>query len=112
MEAVTDDDLKTMVACTNRLEQLGFATQFKATTAGLKSLKTEKIYAPDEVKIVNFYRFEGASDPSDSAILYAIEAEGGEKGTLVDAYGPDNDTAISNFIKLVEQIEKKVDKEL
>ena len=104
-------DLKTMVSCTNMLNKLGFTTQFKAFKAGLKSLDTEHVYAPNEVTIVNFYRFEGDSDPEENSILYAIETSKGEKGTLTDAYGVYSDPCVSDFIKQVEEIEKKTDRD-
>ncbi len=63
-----------------------FSTQFKITDEGLISWATQKTYQPDQVKVVNFYRYEGESDPDDNAILYAIETTEGEKGTIVDAY--------------------------
>lgn len=103
--------MKTLVSCINSLLADGFETQFKATKAGLKSLTTEKIYKPEEIRILNFYRFEGESDPSDNSILYAIETTGGERGTLTDAYGPYSDTNVTNFIKEVEEINKKMIKE-
>jgi hypothetical protein len=38
------------------------------------------------------YRFEGESDPSDEAILYAISSEKhGLKGLLVNGYGVSSD---------------------
>lgn len=104
-------EMKTMVSCTNMLDKLGFTTQFKATEKGLKSLTTERLYKPEEVKIVNFYRFEGDSNPSDSAILYAIETNNGERGTLTDSYGPYSDSNVTDFMKDVESIEKKVNRE-
>jgi len=103
------EDLKTMVACTFKLNQLGFTTQFQARNNGLISLDSEKIYFPDEVEIVDFYRFEGESDPEDSAILYAIETNTGERGTLTDAYGMYYDSQVSEFIKQVNSIRKKVE---
>ena len=42
---------------------------------------------PADFDIVDVYRFEGMTDPGDSTVLYAIEANNGNKGTLVDAYG-------------------------
>ncbi|MEO8147445.1 MAG: hypothetical protein ABI723_07400 [Bacteroidia bacterium] len=103
--------MKTMVSCLNMLMTTGFETQFKATLAGLKSLTTEQIYHPNEVKVINFYRFEGESDPSDNSIVYAIETSNGERGTLTDAYGPYSDTLVTTFMQQVEEIQKKVDKE-
>jgi hypothetical protein len=106
---VEKEDLKTLVACINKLNRLGFTTQFQARDNGLISLESETIYFPDEVEIVDFYRFEGESDPEDSAILYAISTQSGERGTLTDAYGMYSDIKISEFIKLVNSIRKKVE---
>ena len=104
-------DMTTLTSCISMLEELGFKAHFKASKEGLESLSTNYIYFPAEIKIVNFYRFEGASNPEDNSILYAIEAINGERGILIDAYGPDNDSQVSDFILGVENIHKKVDKE-
>ncbi len=98
--------MKTLTFCLDSLAQSGFETQFKATDKGLLSLATKKIFQPDEVKVIHFYRFEGESDPSDNSIVYGIETNSGERGTLVDAYGPYNDSKVSNFMKRVEEIHK------
>ena len=105
------EHMKTLVSCLNTLLTSGFEIQFKAMKSGLKSLTTEKIYKPEQVKVLNFYRFEGESDPSDNSILYAIETSDGERGTLIDAYGPYSDTNVTNFMQQVEEIEKKVVRE-
>lgn len=101
------EEMDTLSSCVNALTAKGFNTQFAVIEQGLKSLATEVVYKPEEVKIVSFYRFEGDSDPADNSILYAIETNNGEKGTLSDAYGMYNDADISTFIKEVEGIEKK-----
>lgn len=102
--------MKTMVSCTNMLEKLGYKTHFMAVPEGLKSLTTEYIYKPEDVKIVNFYRFEDESNPEDSAILYAIETANGERGTLAGAYVRESHNDLYHFIQEVEGIEKKTDK--
>lgn len=104
-------EMKTLVSCLNSLVNSGFAGQFKVTGAKLKSLTTDKFYKPEEVSVLNFYRFEGESDPADNSILYAIETNSGERGTLVDAYGPYNDASVTQFIQQVEEFQKKVEKE-
>ncbi|MGN6648141.1 MAG: hypothetical protein ACTHJT_16575 [Cytophaga sp.] len=102
------DQMNTLTECLQRLNSLGFRVQFKAVEKGLKSLTTEQIYTPKQVHIVNFYRFEGESNPSDSAILYAISTSSGERGSLIDAYGSESDPLVADFIKQVEDIHKQV----
>ena len=101
------EEMKTLASCLNKITKDGYLENFKVTENGLQSLETEKIYKPDQIHIVNFFRFEGASDPSDSAILYVIETNDGAKGSLTDAYGMYADPNIDKFIKEVENISKK-----
>jgi hypothetical protein len=105
--ALDKEEMATITGCSNKLFKQGFKTQFQASEEGLKSLETGKVYKPDQVIILNFYRFEGESDPSDNSILYAIETVTGEKGTLSDAYGVYADTNVTKFITEVEEIMKK-----
>jgi len=100
------EHLTTLVSCINKLHTAGYTTQFQARPQGLMSLKTEKVFSPDEIKVIHFYRFEGESDPSDSAILYALESSDGEKGTLVDGYGTESEAQVSSFISQVEEMNK------
>lgn len=100
------DTMQTLSIVITKLAQKGFDVQFKGTDDGLVSLSSNKIYGPKQVKICHFYRFEGESNPSDNSILYAIETQDGEKGTLVDGYGASSDERIDHFIKQVEKIEK------
>jgi len=107
---VEQKHLNTLVECVNRLVLKGFTDDFKARDNGLQLLATKKTYKPEEVKILNFYRFEGNSDPADNSILYAIETEDGKRGTLVDAYGPYSDSNVTKFMNEVEAINKKTER--
>lgn len=90
-----------------KLEEQGYTDQYKVEKKRLKSLTdTKKHYKPEDVKAVNFYRFEGISDPDDMSILYAIETMDGRKGTLVDAYGRYGDEETGAFMQDVD-IHKK-----
>ena len=42
---------------------------------------------PEDFHIVEVYRFEGASNPSDEEVVFAIESINGKKGVLTDAFG-------------------------
>lgn len=107
-ETSANSEMKTLVSSLNSLVQKGYTEDYKANDAGLKALKTGKVYQPDQVKVVDFYRFEGPSDPADESILYAIETDDCGKGTLVDAFGPSSDTKVTTFMQKVEEISKKV----
>jgi hypothetical protein len=41
----------------------------------------------NDFSIVDVYRYEGDTDPSEEAAVYAIESTNGMKGILVTAYG-------------------------
>ena len=98
--------MKSLSSCTNRMKEEGYKEDFQATEEGLHTFDKSKTYKPDQVKIVNFYRFEGESDPGDNNILYVIETDDGCKGTLVDGYGAYADEDVSKFIVEVEKIQK------
>lgn len=100
------DEMSSMVTVMNKLTKSGYTTQFKATKRGICSMESQKTFKPRNVEIKHFYRFEGESDPSDSSIVYAIETNTGEKGTLTDSYGAYSDPMVATFIKQVEAIKK------
>jgi hypothetical protein len=62
-----------------------------------------KLY-PDDFVIDKFFRFEGASNPDDSAIIYAISSKDGLKGTLIDAYGVYADSLTTEMINKLKII--------
>lgn len=98
--------MKSLSSCVRRMKEEGYTEDFQVTSKGLTSFDKSKTYKPDQVKIVNFYRFEGESDPGDNNILYVIETDDGSKGTLVDGYGAYSDVNVSKFIVEVENIQK------
>ena len=103
--------MNSLSTCVNKLVTDGYSINFKVDEQGLVAVEEGKHYKPDQVHIKNFFRFEGASDPADNAILYAIELDNGKKGTLIDAYGSNSDALIGQFIKQVEDMEKKTPNE-
>jgi hypothetical protein len=103
-------EMKTMTSCVNKVVLDGYTDSFKVTKQGLYSTAKDRVFKPEEVKVINFYRFEGESDPADNSIMYVIETSDGLKGTLVDAYGPYADEGVNKFMKEVEDINKKTTK--
>lgn len=100
--------MNTLTSCVNKVVKDGFADSFNVTGRGLFSCSNSRYYSPEQVKVLDFYRFEGQSDPADNAIMYVIETADGSRGTLIDAYGPYADAGVNKFMKDVEDINKKV----
>jgi len=100
--------MKSLATCLNRMITDGYTEDFKVNEIGLESLNNRQSYKPEEIRVVNFFRFEGMSDPDDNAVLYVIETADGTRGTLIDAFGIYNDARISKFMHEVELIQKKV----
>ncbi|HWJ90072.1 MAG TPA: hypothetical protein VNR87_03125 [Flavisolibacter sp.] len=95
--------------CMNKLEAQGYTDQYRVEKGKLVDVTNNKKYKAKDVKAVNFFRFEGITNPEDMSILYAIETSDGRKGTLVDAYGMYSDDDTGAFMQDVE-INKKTTK--
>jgi hypothetical protein len=97
----TDMDDLTLAGALQDLARRGFTRNLSVEGNRLRVVETGKTLRPEDVVIREYHRFEGVSDPDDMAIVYAIEAEGGMRGTLVDAYGAYSDPAVSAFLSAV-----------
>lgn len=108
------EEERSLVSVENRLNQEGFTQDFNVVDGRLHTIgqDSNKAYAPDEVTIVDFYRFEGESNPDDMSILYAIEATDGVKGTISTAYGTYADADTDDFLKQVEDLGKNLTKKV
>ena len=70
------------------LRQQGYTEDFNLRQNCLECLKDGRTVWADEFKVDAHYRFEGDSNPSDAAIVYAISSDRHQlKGVLVNAYG-------------------------
>ena len=99
--------MKSLSTCLNKVISDGYTEDFKVTERGMEGLYNKKVYQPGQVQIVNFFRFEGTSNPDDEAVLYVIETEEGTKGTLIDAFNVYADSLVGEFLKQVDGIQKK-----
>ena len=75
----------TVTEAVNGLHQRGFSVDFNLQENCL--VCNDDKFDVNNFEIVEVYRFEGDSDPSDEAIVYAIESFNGMKGVLVNGYG-------------------------
>lgn len=72
----------------NRLRtEDGYEEDFNLLDEHLELRSSNERFKTTEFNVDEVYRFEGVSDPSDNAVLYAISTSSGRKGVLVDGYG-------------------------
>ena len=81
-----------------RLESAGYTADFRAEGNVLRVVGTMRRYAAEDAFIHDYYRFEGASDPDDMSVIYAVETGDGTLGTLIDAYGTYADPDIAALV--------------
>ena len=56
-------------------------------------------YDVDDFEIVQVYRYEGMSNPSDESTVYGIQSKDGVKGVLVTAYGMYTDSMSTALLR-------------
>ena len=81
-------------------KQQGFTTDFRFHDDGI-ACKTRK-YMPEELQIVDLYRYEGESDPDEEAAVYALISADGVKGSLVTGYGISSETSYQQLLERIE----------
>lgn len=69
------------------LKNRGFDRDFNLKETYIQCSESGTQLNPDDFEIMEVYRFEGMTNPSDQTILYAIAGSNGMKGTMVSAYG-------------------------
>jgi hypothetical protein len=89
----------TMSEAVNDLKKRGYTLDFNLEEGKLICNKTPLALQPDEFEITEVYRFEGETDPADEAVVYAIESRHGQKGVLVNGYGPSADALSDAMVK-------------
>lgn len=87
MPIIQDNPYATLTAAIEKLREEGYEHDFNQHENHLECKKLAKNFQPENFTITHTYRFEGMSSAGDNSVLYAIEANDGTKGMLVDAYG-------------------------
>ena len=88
------------------LKNRGFKEEFEVVDKGLKAPTGDKKYTPEQVKIVEHYRFEGESDPGDMTVLYALITDDEAKGYLTDGFGTYSNQDVSTFLQKITELHK------
>jgi hypothetical protein len=92
--------METLSEAIARLEALGFRDSFQPVDGRLRALGAERDFSPAELVVEAVVRFEGESDPSEQAILFALRSLSGDvRGTFVAGYGVLTDPASAEIVR-------------
>ncbi len=90
----------TLSQAINGLREQGYTEDFNLRGDCIQCLAHALELSPEDFEIDKVFRFEGASDPDDNSILFAISSKDETlKGVLVDAYGTYADPLTTEMIK-------------
>lgn len=101
-----DNRYDDMLEAISDLKSRGYNKSFFIRHDGLYCTETKETFKSDKIFIVEFHRFEGATDFEDMSIIYALETDNGLKGTTIDAFGTYADAELGEFLKHVHFKEK------
>ena len=79
----------------------GIRSEFEFLDQAFRDVDSEKTFTADELTIVEHHRFEGASDPEDMSVVYAIESQDGTRGIIADAFGVYANPDLGGFLNNV-----------
>ncbi len=96
-----------MVEAIEELKKRGFTANFEFLDQMFRDVDSGRTFKADELTIVEHYRFEGASDPDDMSVVYAIESDDGLKGIVADAFGLYANPDLGGFLENVKIREGK-----
>ncbi len=80
--------METLSDAITRLTDAGYEEAFHSDGGQLVCGRCDTRFEPSDVTVDEIVRFEGASDPGDQAILYALVAGCNHRGFYSLAYGP------------------------
>ncbi len=96
-----ETNFDTLSQAMDAYNQVGYTEEFDTVNGKILGLNNKKEYAPEDLLIVNGYRFEGMSSTGDNTILYLIEANDGTLGTMVDNYGGSDPAQDPDLIRAI-----------
>lgn len=96
----------TLIDVLDQLKEKGFVSSFKLEDETLQCLESGKSYDADALRIVEYHRFEGKSNPSDMSVVFAIQCADGEKGTIISSFGTYADMPLITFMDSVKILDR------
>ncbi|MBO9155234.1 hypothetical protein ACFOTA_23695 [Chitinophaga sp. GCM10012297] len=101
----TPNGMTTLTGVMEVLKERGIDHELRLMKDGrLEDQDSRRIFSAEGMKIIRTYRFEGESNPSDSAVLYLLENADGFIGYIINAYGAYDDYEGDLFDNLIRNL--------
>ena len=80
--SVNINQYDTLTQATEGLKARGFTQEFSIDADGklVDSHDGHRAFSAEEVRVAEFHRFEGESDPGDMSVIYALSTPSGGRG--------------------------------
>ncbi len=90
----------TVVEAINGLKKRGYSVDFNLAYDQIICVDKIHCLKPDNFEIVETYRFEGDTNPSDEDVVYAIESKDKNvKGIITSAFGTYADSVSTELLQ-------------
>lgn len=97
-----------MIDAIQALKRKNFNHNFRLTEKNeMQCLENGRVYTTEDMRIVQFFRFEGKSNPSDISIVFAVVCHDETKGIITSSYGPYADMKLLSFLDEVKIVQRK-----
>lgn len=98
----------TVVETLQALKKRGYTMDFNIAFDKLICYENGYCLNPSEFEITEVYRFEGATNPSDEDVVYAVESRDGKiKGVVSSAFGLYADPVSDEMIQKLSMQRKR-----
>jgi hypothetical protein len=90
----------TVVGALNGLKARGYTLDFNIAFDKLTCRDNDTCLNPAQFEITEVHRFEGATNPSDEEVVYAVESKEGDlKGVIHSAFGTYADAVSTDMLR-------------
>lgn len=100
-----DNNMVTVSQIINILNERGIENELRMNRENFLYIENSNVVYqnPKDLEIVKIYRFEGNSNPDDSAVIYVMRDIENRKSFLLDAYGAQSNYG-TEFINFLQRI--------
>lgn len=90
-----------MAEAIQELKKREFTAKFEFFNRAFRDVDSGRTFKAEDLTIVEHYRFEGASDPDNMSVVYAIESDDGTQRIIADAFGVYANPQLRGFLNNV-----------